>query len=68
MITIVTTHMDSYTVDEIEFVLLAQERCIEKATKALDSNLNVNLATHSENSKDKKKSYNSSENDFSTFV
>ena len=60
--------MDSYTVDEIEFVLLAQERCIEKATKALDFNLNVNLATNSENSKDKKKSYNSSENDFSTFV
>ena len=60
--------MDSYTVDEIKFVLLAQERHIEKAIKVLDSNLNANLATQSENNKDKKRSYNSSENGFSTFV
>ena len=45
LITVVTTRTNSYTVDEIEFVLLAQERRIEKATKALDSNLSANLAT-----------------------
>ena len=38
LITVVTTRTNSYTVDEIEYVLLAQERCIEKATNALESN------------------------------
>ncbi|RVW16830.1 putative mitochondrial protein [Vitis vinifera] len=67
LITVVTTRTNSYTVDEIEYVLLAQERCIEKATKALDSNLSANLATQSQNNKDKKMSNNSFENGFSTF-
>ena len=45
LITVVTTRTYSYTVEEIEFIILAQERQIEKATKALDSNLSANLAT-----------------------
>ena len=47
LIIVVTTHTDSYTIDEIESVLLAQERRIEKAKKSLDSNLSANLETQS---------------------
>ena len=68
LIIVVTTHTDSYIVDEIESILLAQERHMKKATKALDSNLSANLATQSQNNRDKKRFDNYSENGFSIFV
>ena len=55
LITVVTTRTDLYTVDEIEYVILAQERRIEKSTKSLDSNMRANLATqHLNNMSDRR--------------